>query len=144
MRKAVLTILLSLMIGFASLAYANTRFAASAWQEACELSRYKCEGVAPPLVEYDETGLASGLLGYYLLGTRIVFISAGQEEQAEYAVMVHEMVHYLQYMTATRVGGLILERCSMEREAFEISDQVLKRLGLGEQARNGNLIDYGC
>lgn len=144
MRKTILASLLCLMIGFASLAYANSRFEASAWQEACDLGAYSCEGVDRPVVEYDETGLESGLWGYYMLGTRVVFLSVGQPLEQEYSVLVHEMVHYLQYTYAKRRQVTLNDKCQMEREAFEVSDQVLKRLGRADLARDGNLKDYGC
>jgi len=144
MRKAILAGLFALFISVASLAFAGTRFEAAAWQEACEKSRYSCEGLSRPVVEYDETGLEGGLWGYYMLGTRVVFLSTGLKPGQEYAVLVHEMVHYLQYSDYKRHPNVVLDRCTAEREAFEVSDQVLKRLGLPELARNGDLDNYGC
>jgi hypothetical protein len=145
MRKLLLLgFVFPLVLALCSMAYAASRFEASAWEEACELSRYTCDGVDAPVIEYDQIALAQGLLGYYVAGTRVVFVAVGLAPDKEYTVLVHEMVHYLQYKDAFLHGTPLPKSCEAEREAFEVSDKVLVRLGMPELARNGDLRDYGC
>lgn len=144
MRALLLAALFFVATAVFGIARAGSQFESAAWQEACELSRYSCRSIKPPVVEYDETARMTGLLGYYLLGTRVVFLAVGLKPHAEYAVLVHEMVHYLQYVHAKYDPSVKLEKCFMESEAFSVSDQVAKRLGVPEMIRDGNLLDYGC
>ena len=145
MKKTVLLgVILPLILTACSIVLAATRVQSSAWNDACTLSKYSCEDIDPPRVEYDDVALVEGLYGYYMIGTRVIFVSVGLEPDNEYSVLVHEMVHYLQYQTAKRNHTPMPGKCEAEREAFEVSDQILVRLGLPELARNGNVLDYGC
>lgn len=116
-----------------------------AFNDACVLSGYDCTDIARPVVAYDDLASLKGLLGYYSPGTYVVFIARKLNKDVEYAVMVHEMVHYLQFRSHMADGTLdSFTNCTAEREAFEVSDKILERLRLGVLARNGNLRDYGC
>jgi hypothetical protein len=117
----------------------------NAFREACELSRYSCRHVPAPYVRYSSIVREAGAYGIYAGGSTI-WIAPGLEPELEYAVLVHETVHYLQ----NTVDGLKIPfkskftQCVAEEEAFEISDIVARRLGANELVRNGNLESYGC
>lgn len=115
-----------------------------AWQDACTLSKYSCEGIPRPHIEHDDISLAAGLYGYYIPGTSVIFVSRGMDSGLEYAVLVHETVHYLQYQSAKRGRTLLPSKCMAELEAFEVSDRILLREGAPVWVRDGNLSDYGC
>lgn len=116
-----------------------------AWNDACTISGYVCEGTQRPFVSYDRISGYEGLLGYYKPGTNVIFIAEGQNPDVEYSVLVHEMVHYLQYNEAAKAGMVDqIDSCAAEREAFKVSDLVLKRLGLYAYMRRGNMSGYNC
>jgi hypothetical protein len=116
-----------------------------AFREACELSRYNCAGVKPPMVGYSVVVTSAGAYGIYA-GDNTVWLAKGLSREMRYAVLVHESVHYLQ----KKVGGTEIPfsakftQCVSEGEAFEISDVVAKRLGAEDLIRNGDLESYGC
>jgi hypothetical protein len=141
MKKARIAALLALLFGCIGLAAART-FESAAWYEACTLSQYECEGVPPPVIGTDETAQAQGLLGYYSVGTNVVIVATGLPPVEAYSVLVHEMVHYLQWQEMKK--GRVYTRCEAEFEAHAVKDVILKRWGMPEKARNGDLIDYGC
>lgn len=118
-----------------------------AWRDACTLSGFSCSelGISQPLVGYDDVTVLDGTLGYYEPGAHVVFVGKNLNPDLEYAVMVHEMTHYIHYMNALHWGAVDrLDRCWSEKKAFESSDIVLRRLKLWAYVRNGNLDGYGC
>lgn len=113
----------------------------AAWREACAVSRYSCRGLRPPLVV---EAPITGLLGRYRMGDKYLVIHDELDSKLAYAVKVHEMVHYLQYKRSawkfTHENA-----CAMEREAFEVSNVVLRRIG-DPRVVDWNImrVVYGC
>jgi len=106
----------------------------AAFREACELSRYTCKGIRPPWVRESIFVDKVGAWGYYF-GGRTIWLSPNLTTEQRYIVMVNEMVHYLQVyedekgFPQTAPG----ESCVREEEAYEISDKVVRRLGLQDK-----------
>jgi hypothetical protein len=146
LKKLLLSLLAVATLSVAAFgaAYASTE--ARAWREACLISGYNCSKWAPPSVKYDEFGLEKGLYGYYSIGTSVVFVSTGLHPDVTYGIMLHEMVHYMQYRYAQDHSTVLgMNHCAAEREAFEVSDTFFLRVGLDRYARNGDLSGYeGC
>jgi len=90
---------------------------AEAWDTACREMRIACKGpsaLPPPQVAY---GLLPSAFGMYQLGARTVLLDIRIIGQPfAFVVMVHEMVHYLQY----RVLDENMSKCDAEEQAFRI------------------------
>ena len=114
----------------------------AAWREACAVSGYSCHGIGPPLVVYSPM---EGLLGRYRMGDRYILVSEDVSGVLAYAVKVHEMTHYLQYRhkawTFTDEN-----RCKMEKDAFDVSNSILRRLGDLRDVVDWDVMKgaYGC
>lgn len=114
----------------------------AAWREACALSGYSCFGLSPPAVIEAPMGL---LNGRYKMGDRHILLDEGLPAKLAYAVKVHEMTHYLQYKRKawkyTKANA-----CQMEKDAFDVSNKVLRRLGETRGVVDWNVarVVYGC
>jgi len=87
---------------------------AEAWDTACREMRIRCKDFPPPQVAY---GLLPSAFGMYQLGARTVLLDIRIIGQPfAFVVMVHEMVHYLQY----RVLDQNMSKCDAEEQAFRI------------------------
>lgn len=116
--------------------------ARAAWREACALSGYDCFWLTPPQVV---RAPLAGLFGRYHIGDRYIVVDDRIPDSFAYAVQVHETVHYLQW----KHGAWKFNHentCQMEREAFNVSNAVLRRIG-----ETGRIVDwdvtrhfYGC
>lgn len=110
----------------------------SAFADACRLSQYDCTGVLAPEIRTTDFGETFGVYGVYLGGT-LVHVAADLDFRSDpfaYAILVHEVVHYLQ----VAVGGMLpstslLEVCVKEEEAYSVSNAVLVELHFGDKAR---------
>lgn len=62
------------------------------------------------------------------MGDTYILVNEAASGKLAYAVKVHEMVHYFQYKRKawkyTKANS-----CQMEKEAFDVSNKVLRRLG---------------
>jgi len=95
-----------------------------AWRTACREMKVLCSAWAPPVVTY---GLLKGPFGRYELGSHTIQLDIRILGQSfSYVVMVHEMVHYLQYT----VFGPILSSCEAEEQAFRIGMKVALDLNI--------------
>ncbi len=115
----------------------------TAWREACRVSGYSCFGISPPLVA--RSPLPDGLLGRYKRGDKYILVSEDTNGVLEYAVIVHEMTHYLQWKRhAWRRGKLA--SCLREKEAFDVSNTAVARLGKPELLVDWDTrkVLYGC
>ena len=113
----------------------------TAWDTACALAGYSCTNIPPPLVFHGPLGV---LDGHYKMGNAYVQVNFYVAGNIAYAVTVHEMVHYLQWQH--RAWTFKHEnRCKMEREAFVVSNLVLRRLGETRQVPWDSVkAYYGC
>lgn len=101
-----------------------------AWHAACAMKRADCDKIKPPGVAY---GLLWGMFGSYMDGEDAVMIDIRLMAQPfAYMVMVHEMIHYLQYQTGQMMKGSpgYLSDCGREEEAFTLTYVLNLRLGL--------------
>lgn len=79
------------------------------------------------------------------MGDKYILVHERLEGKVAYAVKVHEMVHYLQYKR--RAWKFTQENaCEMERQAFDVSNAVLRRLGEPRRVVDWNVLKtfYGC
>lgn len=107
---------------------------AAAYREACRLSRYTCKDIPAPKVRESVFVDKSGAYGFYF-GGRTIWVATYLTPRERYVVMVHEMVHYLQVYEDQKgfPHNAPFETCVREEEAYEVSDQVLARLGTTER-----------
>jgi hypothetical protein len=114
----------------------------AAWREACRLSRHSCFNLSRPAVVYAPIG---ALLGRYKMGDRYILINEKTEGSLRYAVKVHEMTHYIQWKRK-KWTGTRANMCANEREAFDASNAVLRRLGetVGVVEWEKIRVAYGC
>ena len=91
-------------IGVSSALGAQSLSAREAFREACNLSRYDCTGIKPPMVRESVYVRNSGNYGVYF-GGRTVWLADSLSPERRYVTMVHEMVHYLQTRTARRCSS---------------------------------------
>lgn len=109
--------------------------AREAFREACNLSRYDCTGIKPPMVRES-----------VYFGGRTVWLADSLSPERRYVTMVHEMVHYLQ--TKVDEDGpplqFAVELCVYESEAFEASNQVARRLNIPEMPQDKFDEHYKC
>jgi hypothetical protein len=116
----------------------------SAFAEACRLSRYNCLDLRPPSVRGTVYAQRENSYGFYT-GGNTIWLDPTLDSEARYIVMVHETVHYLQEkVDGSRFPINQLRSCLSEEEAFEVSDQVAKRLKRGRLVRAGDIRSYGC
>lgn len=127
-----------------------TSFVERAWSDACRLSGYSCAGVARPAVRTTPRTLPIlGALGVYYPGTRNVFIDETIDPSVDlksYAVVVHEMTHYLQWV---HFGwGLPAHDqfigCEMEADAYRVSNALLRERDAPDLQRLDWAEKYGC
>lgn len=115
----------------------------AAWREACKTAGYSCRGLEAPRVI--TASLPPPLLGLYPVGKPYILVNKSLDGPHAYAIKVHEMTHYLQWKRGA--WKFTLEnRCRMEKEAFDVSNAVLRRLGEYEHVVdwNGMKVLYGC
>ena len=130
MKKFILAIMVVIASACAA-SYLPTQsptLAEMAWKDACELSRYDCRGLRAPDVL--RTDLHDGALGFYYSSMGVVYLrkEADLNDVLWYGVLVHEMVHYLQYERADfprNAHGA----CLQEEEAFQVYDEIVEKLG---------------
>lgn len=114
----------------------------AAYLEACALSRYTCKGIPAPHIRETIFVDRGGAYGWYW-GGRTIYLTPGMSPEMRYVVMVHEMVHYLQCYEDAKCFPRTapFETCVVEEEAFEVSDQVIRRLGADKVAPLGLRLD---
>ncbi len=114
----------------------------AAWREACRLSRHSCFNLSRPAVVYAPIG---ALLGRYKMGDRYVLVNEKAQGSLRYAVKVHELTHYLPFKHK-RWKYTKESMCKNEREAFEVSNRALRRLGETKYVVEWDKIRvvYGC
>ena len=113
-----------------------------AWRDACNLSGYSCFGLRRP---YIARAPLVGLYGRYHMGDMYILVNENISGNLAYGVAVHEMVHYLQYKRGAWTYTLA-NSCKMEREAFDVSNAVFRRLGDTADVVDWNTmrLGYGC
>jgi hypothetical protein len=95
-----------------------------AWFAACDAKQIDCTGLDRPRVGYV---VIEDALGQYYYGAHIVEVDIRMlGQQASILVVVHEMLHYLQWgMGQTTFGSRgYLTPCEREKEAFTLTYQV--------------------
>lgn len=103
----------------------------SAWRAACQLKRVNCAAYVVPMVAYGV--LPSGHVGSYRHGDRVVLVDIRALGQPYgHLTTVHEMIHYLQFVTGQIVpgSGNYLTTCEAEAEAFELTYLLSVREGV--------------
>ena len=95
---------------------------AQAWEQACVYKALNCKGLSAPQVQY--LNLEEGMLGYHIYGTDVVVINLSLlgTPESKY-IIIHEMVHYLQFQMAAVLipyRFIVISDCLMESEAFNI------------------------
>lgn len=94
-----------------------------AWRTACREMKVLCGAWPKPTVTY---GLLGGPFGRYELGAHSIQIEFRiYNQQFSYVVMVHEMVHYIQYRLKPDMPG-----CEAEEQAFRIGMKVALDLNI--------------
>ena len=96
----------------------------AAWREACHLAGYSCAWIPRPFVT---NAPLIDILGRYRMGDKYILLNENISGSLAYAVQVHEMTHYLQWKHG-RWKFTPESRCENERDAFEVSNVVLRRL----------------
>jgi hypothetical protein len=106
------------------------------------LAGYSCVWIKAPTVARSPL---PGLYGRYRMGDTYILVEENVEGNIAYAVKVHEMVHYLQYKRGAW-KYTFENSCAMERDAFVVSNIVLRRLGETEGVVDWNVkrLQYGC
>ena len=101
---------------------------AVAWDYAC--TKFDCRGVPVPIVvtaewlyDYGEAGY--GAWGFYYDGDPYVYVDPDLEPELRTVVTVHEMVHYLQWVTT----GENAPSCDREAEAWSVGDDYALLIG---------------
>jgi hypothetical protein len=120
--------------------------ARQAFAEACQLSRYSCDGIKPPMVRASRFVDAAGAHGIYM-GGNTIWLNPRVSGALRYVVLVHETVHYLQSKVDEKGAPMTssFQRCVNEEEAFEVSDIVAARLNLPDMIRPAILVTaYDC
>lgn len=103
----------------------------SAWHYACELKQADCANISPPIVAY---GLLPARFGQYSDGDGAIIIEVRLMAQPlSFMVMVHEMIHYLQYVQGEGYHGddMAVYRavgCRREAEAFDLTGELNRKL----------------
>lgn len=103
----------------------------SAWQSACQLKRVNCAAYVVPMVAYGV--LPTGYVGSYRQGDKVVLVDIRTLGQPYgHLITVHEMIHYLQYVTGQVVQGSrnYLSPCEAEAGAFELTYLLSVREGV--------------
>lgn len=83
--------------------------------------------------------------GRYKMGQKYILVDENLPPRLTYAVKVHEMTHYLQYKR--KAWKFTTEnRCRMEKEAFDASNRVLRRLHDDRNVVDWDVMKalYGC
>lgn len=95
-----------------------------AWEAACKHSQYSCEGVEMPgVVVHEGITTHRGSVGAYIPGGDVIFIAAHLSGIDLKRILVHEMVHYLQWVSyPEHMFAPLL--CAFEEEAWEVTDKV--------------------
>jgi hypothetical protein len=112
--------------------------AEKAFADACRLSQYDCRGVQAPQIRRSAFVEPLGFYGVYL-GGNIVYVAIDVDyahDPSAYAIVVHEIVHYLQETIGhLRPSTNLLEVCTKEEEAYVVSNALLVELNLADKAR---------
>lgn len=120
----------------------------AAWILACRLKSYDCSQLTPPQVWYFPLGSIHGRYAHGEVGIEVDTDLLGQAFSG--LVMVHEMVHYIQYhqRVTGESGTMLLTSCQREAEAFNITNAVAIASGLHTDPRVATWLDmdwrYGC
>ncbi len=79
------------------------------------------------------------------MGDTYILVNEAATGKLAYAVRVHEMTHYLQWKHK-RWTGAPENVCKNEREAFDVSNAVVRRLGAVKYVVDWNVVKdrYGC
>jgi len=139
-------LLVSLALATCTVASASSNSSdREAWRDACELSRYTCKGIRPPMVRESVLVDVAGLYGLYF-GGNTVWLKPELEAKLRHVVTVHEMVHYLQAAEDGKGPPFAsqLIACLREEEAYEISDRVAKRLGIAGHDQHAQKLRDSC
>lgn len=122
----------------------------SAWVMACGAKKLDCNMFAMPHVGYS---LLPQRLGQYRPGELTVTVELRLLAQpASLVVMMHEMIHYLQYVTGqTRADSKnYLSPCAREQEAYDLvmKTNVARKLAKGDARiltwERAAKMYYGC
>jgi len=102
----------------------------AAWDEACARTEYRCFMVNPPKVGTSEYVGILKAYGFYN-GGNTVFLKKDLDitDTFGFAVLVHEMVHYLQARSDKFPYPGKLSSCMMEEEAWEVYNEVVVSQG---------------
>lgn len=101
-----------------------------AWSWACLLQGVNCRNVPKPVVNFtDELDLE--MQGSYWYGTATVNVAlVFFGDPYEIVLLVHEMMHYLQWIEGGHAPSYRSMKCLREKEAFANDAKVAKYLGL--------------
>ena len=134
-----------LAIGLSAAGSTQSLTPGDAFRDACTLSRYDCTGIRAPMVRESAYVRYDGFYGVYF-GGRTVWLADGLSPEQRYTVLVHEMVHYLQTHADENGPPFVfdVEVCVYEAEAFEVSNQVARRMGLPEVSAEQFNALYRC
>jgi hypothetical protein len=114
-----------------------------AWDLVCTHSDYTCVGIKEPVVV--EADLVNGIYGEYFPGDQWVILRVNMEEPQRTIVLVHEMVHYLQWSHGkSKLDDPMSVRCKREKEAFDVSYEVSLELGAPDTQWFEVAPIYGC
>lgn len=104
----------------------------TSWQAACLLRGTNCEKIPRPAIVFSDE-LPYQMQGSYTRGEGVIYVRMSyQMDPYSMVVMVHEMIHYLQYIRNGVIIPTTIQRCAQEQEAFEADDRFAKRMGLDE------------
>lgn len=138
MKRFLLSLMASLVASCVVVPAADVPVEQLAFADACRVSKYDCTGLTPPRVRHSPFVTAVGALGVYV-GGRTVYLAPEvhyQNDTLGYAILVHEMVHYLQvYADDGSRDPSHLELCLMEQEAWEVTNVILRERGLEAYVR---------
>lgn len=121
-----------------TIAFAASCESEDPWKTTCELyEQYEeaqvCENLEPPKIKYEE--MAPGLMGYYDGGDTI-HISRDVKGQDRFAVILHEMVHYLDAVWGgLKVPGPAALVCKSEDKAWFLEGVWWGMVGKPQNAR---------
>jgi hypothetical protein len=114
---------------------------ADAWALTCLFSAYDCSQVKPPKVLYEP--MSAYREGYHDYGSPYVYVNVNLLGTLHSkAVMVHEMIHYLQHKQKAPKN-----RCLREAEAFNLTYTITRFFGYNDvdsPAWPTMMGQYGC
>lgn len=120
----------------------------AAWYMACEVKRFDCTLLRPPMIVY--AIIPSGTLGLYPHNSPVVIITSRLMYSTEQtAVLVHEMIHYIQGAQGHHnyFSGAYRPSCAREQEAFDLTLKIMTQYRLKSRLAASweeMRLQYGC